>query len=291
MERLLIVAALTAVIHMVNTLIYAVRISGVRTKRLATALSLFNVIFLLASTANSIQGFLLASIVEKAISAGQKQAGIPMPLDQLVYHPAYQEQLALLDHRIRFIIVAASLGTVLGALLIPAFVNIFNRAIFLFEETGSVPRMLMIMLFSPRKVFGAGGGQFRMPRKKAFQALSSRKGTIPKTFIILNFLVTGIYTTGVLSALYAGALFPDFRAAAATLSAVVNGVATILATTVVDPVAAVITDQALRGDRSEDDVKQMAIYLSVSRFLGTGLAQLLFVPSALMIKYFASLLA
>ena len=40
MERLLIVAALTAVIHMINTLIYAVRISGVRTQRLATALSL-----------------------------------------------------------------------------------------------------------------------------------------------------------------------------------------------------------------------------------------------------------
>lgn len=291
MERLLIVAALTAVIHMVNTLIYAVRISGVRTKRLATALSLFNVIFLLASTANSIQGFLLASIVEKAIAAAQKQAGVSLPLDQLVYHPAYQEQLALLDHRIRLIIVAATLGTILGALLIPAFVNIFNRAIFLFEETGSVPRMLWIMLFFPRKVFGAVGGQFRIPQKKTFKALAARKGAIPKTFIILNFLVTGIYTTGVLSALYAGALFPDFRAAAATLSAVVNGVATILATTVVDPVAAVITDQALRGDRSEDDVKQMAVYLSVSRFLGTGLAQLLFVPSALLIKYMASLLA
>jgi flagellar biosynthesis protein FliP len=290
MERLLIVAALTAVIHMINTLIYAVRISGVRTQRLATALSLFNVIFLLASTANSIQGFLLASIVEKAIKAGQEQAGIPMPLEQLVYHPAYQEQLALVDYRIRLVIGAATLGTVLGALLIPAFVNIFNRAIFIFEETGSVPRMLRIMLFSPRKVFNAAG-QVRIPGREAFRNLSSRKGAIPKTFIILNFFVTGIYTTGVLSALYAGALFPDFRAAAATLSAVVNGVATILSATVVDPTAAVITDQALRGDRSEEDVKQMAIYLSISRFLGTGFAQVIFVPSALLIKFMASLLA
>lgn len=290
MERLLIVAALTAVIHMINTLIYAVRISGVRTQRLATALSLFNVIFLLASTANSIQGFLLASIVEKAIKAGQEQAGIPMPLEQLVYHPAYQEQLALLDYRIRLVIVAATLGTVLGALLIPAFVNVFNKAIFIFEETGSVPRMLRIMFFSPRKVFSAAG-QVRIPGRKAFKTLSSRKGAIPKTFIVLNFFVTGIYTTGVLSALYAGALFPDFRAAAATLSAVVNGVATILSATVVDPTAAVITDQALRGERSEEDVKQMAIYLSISRFLGTGFAQVIFVPSALLIRFMASLLA
>ena len=131
----------------------------------------------------------------------------------------------------------------------------------------------------------------RIPGREAFRNLSSRKGAIPKTFIILNFFVTGIYTTGVLSALYAGALFPDFRAAAATLSAVVNGVATILSATVVDPTAAVITDQALRGDRSEEDVKQMAIYLSISRFLGTGFAQVIFVPSALLIKFMASLLA
>ncbi|HPZ43902.1 MAG TPA: lipid II flippase Amj family protein [Bacillota bacterium] len=290
MERLLIVAALTAVIHMINTLIFAVRISGVHTKRLATALSLFNVLFLLATTANSIQGFLLASIVEKAIKAGQEQVGFAMPLEQLVYHPAYQAQLVLLEHRIRLIIGAATLGTLLGALLIPAFVNIFNKAIFIFEETGSVPRMLRIMLFSPRKVF-KGTGQVKIPGRKTLKSLSSRRVAIPKTFIILNFFVTGIYTTGVLSALYAGALFPDFRAAAATLSAVVNGVATILAATVVDPTAAMITDQALRGDRSEEDVKQMGIYLTISRLLGTGFAQVIFVPSALLIKFMASLLA
>jgi hypothetical protein len=290
MERLLIVAALTVVIHMINTLIYAVRISGVRTQRLATAFSLFNVIFLLASTANSIQGFLLASIVEKAIKASQVQVGIPMPLEQLVDHPAYLEQLAQLDHSIRLIIGAATVGTIVGAFLIPAFVNIFNKAIFVFEETGSVPRMLSVMFFSPRKVFGAAR-QFRTPRRNALKMVSSRKMVIPKTFIILNFFVTGIYTTGVLSALYAGALFPDFRAAAATLSAVVNGIATILSATVVDPTAAMITDQTLRGERSEDDVKQMALYLSISRLLGTGFAQLIFIPSALLIKHMASLLA
>jgi len=203
---------------------------------------------------------------------------------------AYQAQLVLLEHRIRLIIGAATLGTLLGALLIPAFVNIFNKAIFIFEETGSVPRMLRIMLFSPRKVF-KGTGQVKIPGRKTLKSLSSRRVAIPKTFIILNFFVTGICTTGVLSALYAGALFPDFRAAAATLSAVVNGVATILAATVVDPTAAMITDQALRGDRSEEDVKQLGIYLTISRLLGTGFAQVIFVPSALLIKFMASLLA
>ncbi len=290
MERLLIVAVLTAVIHFINTLIYAVRISGVRTGRLATAFSLFNVVFLLASTANSIQGFLLASIVEQAIKTGQELSGGMIPPGQLLHYPAYQVQLGLLDHNIRLVILAASLGTVVGAFLIPAFVNIFVRAIFLFEETGSVPRMVGMVLFSPRRVFKLTGRLY-LPRKKTFNLTVAKKISIPKTFLFLNLIVSGIYTTGVLSALYAGALYPDFRTTAASLSAVVNGVATILAATVVEPTAASITDQAVRGDRSENDVKQMALYLAVTRLLGTFFAQLIFLPAAYLIKFAASMFA
>lgn len=290
MERLLIVAALTAVIHFTYTLVYAVRISGVRTQRLATALSLFNVIFLLATTANSIQGFLMASIVERVIDGVQKHLGAVLPLDQLVVHPAYQAQLNLLDHQFRVVIAAATVGTLLGAALIPAFVHIFTRAIFLFEETGSVPRLIGKMLFSPRKALGMAG-QVYLPGRNSLKQVTARRLAIPKTFLVLNLLVTGVYTTGVLSALYAGALFPGVRLAAASMTAVVNGIATILAAMVVEPTAAAITDQAMRGERSEEDVKQMALYLTVTRLLGTVLAQLIFVPAAHLIKFMASLLA
>ncbi len=290
MERLLIVAVLTAIIHSINTLVYAVRISGVRTQRLATAFSLFNVVFLLASTANSIQGFLLASIVEQAIKVGEEQSGGMVLSGLLVHQPAYQTQLTILDYKIRLVIVAATVGTIIGAALIPAFVNIFNRAIFLFEETGSVPRMIGMLFFSPRRVFKLAG-QIYLPRKKSLSLATIRRKSIPKTFLVLNLVVTGVYTTGVLSSIYAGALFPDFRTTAASLSAVVNGIATILAATVVEPTAAAITDQALRGERSEDDVKQMALYLAITRILGTVLAQFIFVPAAYLVKFAASLLA
>lgn len=290
MERLLIVAVLTAIIHSINTLVYAVRISGVRTQRLATAFSLFNVVFLLASTANSIQGFLLASIVEQAIKVGEEQSGGMVLSGLLVHQPAYQTQLTILDYKIRLVIVAATVGTIIGAALIPAFVNIFNRAIFLFEETGSVPRMIGMLFFSPRRVFKLAG-QIYLPRKKSLSLATIRRKSIPKTFLVLNLVVTGVYTTGVLSSIYAGALFPDFRTTAASLSAVVNGIATILAATVVEPTAAAITDQALRGERSEDDVKQMALYLAITRILGTVLAQFIFVPAAYLVKFVASLLA
>jgi hypothetical protein len=107
----------------------------------------------------------------------------------------------------------------------------------------------------------------------------------------LNIIVTGVYTTGVLSAIYAGALFPGFRSTATLLSAVVNGVATILSATVVEPTAAAITDQALREERGDEDVKQMVLYLTLTRILGTVFAQVIFLPSAYLVKYVAALLA
>lgn len=290
MERLLVVAALTAVIHFINTLAYAVRISGVRTRRLATALSLFNVIFLVASTANTIQAPILASMVELVIKTGQAQTGVRVADAQLINSAVYQALLVSLSQNIRIVILAATLGTIIAAALIPAFVNIFNRAIFIFEETGSVPRMLGQIIISPRR-FMKISGQIYLPGRSTFKIASKRKMAIPKTFLFLNIIVTGVYTTGVLSAIYAGALFPGFRSTATLLSAVVNGVATILAATVVEPTAAAITDQAIREDRGEEDVKQMVLYLTLTRIVGTVFAQLIFLPSAYLVKYVASLLA
>ncbi|MGC7880221.1 lipid II flippase family protein [Desulforudis sp. 1190] len=89
---------------------------------------------------------------------------------------------------------------------------------------------------------------------------------------------------GVLSALYAGALFPEFRGTAILLSGIVNGIATVLIATVVDPTAARITDQAARGARPEKDVQIMVAYLTGTRFLGTIFAQALLLPAAELIK-------
>lgn len=290
MERLLIVAALTAVIHFINTLAYAIRISGVRTRRLATAFSIFNVIFLVASTANTIQAPILASIVEMVIKTGQTQTGVRVTDAQLVNSAVYQALLASLSDNIRIVILAATAGTIIAAALIPAFVNIFNRAIFLFEETGSVPRMLGSIIISPRR-FMKIGGQIYLPGRSSLKIAAKKKIAIPKTFLFLNIIVTGVYTTGVLSAIYAGALFPGFRSTATLLSAVVNGVATILSATVVEPTAAAITDQALREERGDEDVKQMVLYLTLTRVLGTVFAQVIFLPSAYLVKYVAALLA
>jgi hypothetical protein len=274
MERLLLVAVLTAVIHLINTLIYSVRVAGVRTGRLATALSMFNVIFLLSSTANMIQGPLLATIVETAIIKGGRD----------VLARVYQEQLGMLSFDMRLVIISATLGTLAGGLLIPAFVKIFVRSIAVFGQVGSVPRMLLMIVFTPRKFRELSVMQLSGPLPVG----AGVKFTgIPRVLLISNVLVTGIFTTGVLSALYAGALYPDYRVAATLMASIVNGVAQILFATVVDPNAARITDQALQGERAEGDVRRLAYYLAATRLAGTLLAQFIFIPAAYVIRYVA----
>ncbi len=285
MKQFLIVAVLTTVIHMVNTLIYSVRLSGVRTERLATALSLFQVIFLIASTANLIQAPIMSSIVEHAINNGIARVGS----DQLIGSPFYQHELSLLNSKVRLVILSGTLGTILGGLLIPKFVSVFVKWIFLLEGIGSVPRMILEAIIRPRRI-SSMTGKFRLTSQGRFRDVLREPLNIPRYFLIANIIITGIWTTGVLSALYAGALIPHFRATATMMSGIINGVAAVLAATVVDPTAAVITDQAMRGVRQEKDVRQMAIYLAFTRLLGTILAQAIFVPAALIIREAAALL-
>ncbi|MBE3587661.1 MAG: lipid II flippase Amj family protein [Thermoanaerobacteraceae bacterium] len=285
MTRLLVVAVLTAIIHLINTLIYSVRLAGVRTQRLATALSLFQVIFLIASTANLIQAPLMSTIVEHAINTGLKQAGGADVLSD----PFYQGLLEQLKWQIRLVILSATAGTVLGGLLIPTFVRVFIRGIMLLEDTGSVPRMFLKLALSPRQMFSLIR-QIRLPGVGRFRDTLREPLRIPRFFLLANILITGIWTTGVLSALYAGAMLPQFRSTATLTSGIVNGVASVLAATVVDPTAAMITDQAMRGVRPEEDVKQMSVYLALTRLLGTVLAQVFFIPGAIIIRFVAELI-
>ncbi len=288
MDRLLAVVVLTAIIHLINTLIYAVRPAGVITRRLATAYSLFNVIFLVAQTANMLQAPLLGSIIDLAVGRGVEAAGSGV---NLLNTPVYQQELLILDYQFRTIILGATVGTLIGALFIPMFITFFVKGIDVFGEVKSIPKMLGMMIFSPRKIARMAKSAVRIPNRQFFKQALSEKVTIPKKFLILNIFITGIFTTSVLSSLYACALYPEFRTTASMLSGIINGIATILFATVVDPTAAGLTDQALRGERPEADIKQMSFYLALTRFLGTILAQLFFVPAAWIIKYVAEMIA
>lgn len=297
MDRIHLVALLTAIIHLTDTLFYAVRLSGVKTRRLVTALSLFQLIALLAGVANMVQAPLLSAIVEQGINSSQAY---------------YQAHLQYLLGGIRLIILASSVGTVAAAAITPVFIFFMNRAIFVFERTGSLPQLLLLLLSPGRLVrlsrelvttFGRGRQQPRPPCGRApgcrslvrpglrvVADLLCRGKPLPLGLFLVHIVVVSIWTNGVLAALYAGALMPDYRSTASMLSGIVNGIAAVLATFLIDPVTAVITDQSLQGLRDERDMITLTYWLMFTRLLGTILAQLIFIPTAHLVEWLTLLM-
>lgn len=272
---------LTSLIHLINTLIYSVRVAGVKTGRPATAMSLFNIIFLVSSTANLVQGPLLATMVEGAIHRGGAGVISSVMERQMNFPPQYFAQIGALAGDFRLVILSATVGTVLGAVLMGRFIKVFTRSIYIYQLTGSISGMLL------RLIFFKHTGEQEPVRSEDEMINSVSRAGLPVLFLAANIIVTGVFTTGVLSALYAGALYPGYRASATMLASLVNGVAQVLFATVVDPAAARITDQALRGERKESEVGKMAFYLAATRLAGTILAQAIFIPAAYLIRYVA----
>lgn len=260
MTALFVVCFFTAIIHLAETSASCLRLAGIRTKHIATSLSFVNATLLVSRMSNMLQAPFLGGMVDTAI--------------------LHQDPIVLINN-FRLIIFAAFIGNLLGAIMSPFFVALYAKAIERFDRVGSVP-LLIVALFRPKN-FLAVVKLIRLPNRLSFRDLSLKN--IPKTFLVLNILMVSIYAIGVLAAMLAGAFVPDYRVTATQLSAIVNGIATILLTLMVDPTAALITDQASRGKRPERDVRAMVFYLISGRVLGTLLiSQLLLIPSAEYIK-------
>src|SRR5215468_10827028 len=110
--QLAIICFLTFVIHLIGTLAYSVPLTGIRTRRIAVAFALFNVLVLISRTSNSFQGPFLAKRVEENLN-----------------RPFTGSLLA----DFRWLLLSATCATVVGALLIPTFQRLFSRAVLHFQ--------------------------------------------------------------------------------------------------------------------------------------------------------------
>lgn len=255
--NLSLICGFTFLIHFTESSVYSMRLAGVRTRQVAIALSFITSALLVSRLSNMGQAPLLGVMVDKAVDVGGQTA------------------IQALISDFRWVIFAAFVGTLLGALFTPTTVRLLGKLIMRFLDNGSLPRTVL-MACLPRYWKGLIRC-VRLPRFAMFRDISL--ANLPKQFLIMNVIVTAIYTIGVLCALLAGAMLPELRATAIQLSGIVNGIATILLATVVDPAGARITDQAIHGNRSESDVKSVVFYLLAGRLLGTlVLAQLLLMP-------------
>ena len=255
--QLLIICGLTFVIHLIGTLAYAVRIAGVRTRRIAVSFALFNILVLVSRTSNSFQGPFLAKRIEENIV-------------HAVSHSLLSD--------FRWLLLSATLATVLGAFLIPTFQRIFSRAVVHFQVHRSLPRLLLHAFFK--------GGLSQLKNVTSIPAAANvtqiRVGHgISAWVILLNVAAVALWTIGVFASLYAGYLNPELRVTSSTLSSVVNGAATIMMFVFVDPHMSVMTDDVIEGKVSEPEFRKAIVWLVGSRLAGTLLAQALLVPAAM----------
>ncbi|GIN41147.1 lipid II flippase Amj family protein [Heyndrickxia oleronia] len=255
-ERLILISLFIFIIHSIETLAYAVRLSGARVRLLASALSLFNVMVIVSRMANMMQQPFTGRLVDNA------------PKEN-----AFQ----FVESQFRVIIGASTLGTIMGILLLPTFIALFSRAIVhLSEERGSIPALLKKGL--SKEYFMRGIKHIHLPRLSYIKDI--KKKDIPIKLFFINMLITAIYTIGVLSALYASIIAPERSATATMASGLINGIATILLTIFIDPKISILADDVVNQRGSYNSLKGVSLMMMTSRLLGTILAQLLFIPGA-----------
>ncbi|MBS4199140.1 lipid II flippase Amj family protein [Bacillus sp. FJAT-49732] len=260
--KLIFIALFVFIIHSIETLAYAVRLSGARVKMIASALSLFNIMVMVSRLANMMQQPFTGSLIDTAPK---------------------NNALEFVETQFRILIGASTVGTVFGIILLPTFIALFSRAIIhLSEEKGSVP-FLIKRIFSLQYIKRAIT-HFSLPKFTYLQ--DTRVKDIPIRLFCVNMIITSIYTIGVLSALYAALLAPERHSAAIMASGLINGIATILLVIFIDPKISVIADDVVNQRGSYNKLKNMSLMMVISRLFGTILAQLLFIWGARYIAWF-----
>lgn len=269
--RLFGAIAITFITQGVTIGAYAARLAGVQTKRIATSISLFNLFVTAGRLANLFMVFFVGPLSDQAANAVTRLAGDPAAAG--VWQRAFDVQL-------RFIVLGGTAGMVIFALLLPMFTYLFRRGVHSFEARGSIPHSL-VRLGAP-SVIGEVLRAQRLPSWQEIRAFNWR--WIPKRLLIFNTVVMCVYAIGVQASYLASVLDVHWRATAIGLSGVINGVGTIAFTLFVDPTSAMITDQAIHGKRTVEEVRSMVFYLSLTAIVGTLLSQAIFYPAAVVIE-------
>jgi hypothetical protein len=258
---------ITFVVQGVTIGAYAARLAGVQTKRIATSISLFNLFVTTGRLANLFMAFFIGPLSDQAGNAAVQIAA---------WHQTFELQL-------RLIVLAGTAGMAVFSLFLPMFTYLFRRGVHSFEARGSVPHSLM-RLISPSVIADVWRSQ-RLPSLADLRAFNWR--VLPKRLLIFNTVVMCVYAIGVQAAYLASVLDPTVARTAIGLSGVINGIGTIAFTLFVDPTSSMITDQAIHGKRTIEDVRSMVFYLSLTAIVGSLISQAILYPAAIIIKVVA----
>ncbi|ODT57051.1 hypothetical protein ABS71_20825, partial [bacterium SCN 62-11] len=247
-----LVVAVAGVVAFLGGVPVAARPAAVVTQRVQTAASISYLFFMISRLANLFYLPVLASLVVQV-----------RPTDQL---PMFQT-----------IILACSLGTLAAWLLLPNLVSLYCHLVELCAVR-ALPAALLPQHWP--------GLLRNFCRRYPLRVRPFRLEGIPKAFLAYNVLATALWTVGALCALYASALVaPEYATTAVMLSGLVNAVAAISLSLLVDPQASLLTD---RGEQRP--VFTAAWHLSLGNVLGSLLGLAVFLPGTRLIGAAAKLL-
>ncbi|PVX36283.1 uncharacterized protein DUF2837 [Janthinobacterium sp. 78] len=261
-KQLLLICALTFIIHLIGTLAYSVRIAGIRTRRIAVSLALCSILMLLSRTSNSFLGPFLAKRVETGID--QHVAASTLLVD------------------FRWLLFSASLATILGAILIPTFQRAFCRAVEHFQVHRSVPKLLLHAVLKGSLSYLKTSAS--LPKPANVTGLRQKSG-VSVSMTAMNIIATALWTVGAsLSNLHRGVVRRSARPQRARH----------LQYPVLDHqrrrhhhdgrlhrhVVSGMTDDVIEGKIEESQFRRAVVWLVGSRLAGTLIAQFLLVPSA-----------
>lgn len=265
-QRILLVFLFTVVIHLISTLAYSVRLVGINTGRIAVTLALFNVLALVSRMSNAFQAPFLAKFVEGDVPSLNES--------NIVYY-------------FIFLLSGAVVGTLLGGILTPTFQRVLGKLV----QRFNVDKSVLKLIYHSFTQFGIQ--QFKdniaIPSKRNIDHVKDFK-SLPRKRIIANSFVVALLTVGSFAALYAASIAPELRLTSSSLAPLITGIATVALVVFIDPYFSMLTDDIINGKNSIVNFHKVVVWLVISRFIGTLLAILIFIPCAYFIIWLAGLI-
>lgn len=260
--KLIIISILQIIITVIGVSAYGSRLAGVKTQKLSTAFSLYNILNLGSRFANTIFLPLLGALVEVAIK---------------------NNHIDLLTKQFYLVLSSVLFGTIVAILLLPTFSNFFEVLVNKLVKYKNFTNLFFkeFRIKNIKKISQI----IEIPSKDRLKKYSIKN--LPKSSLILSPIIVAVYTVGYLSALYAGALVPESRLVASQLSSTVNCIGTILLYVFVDPVVGIISDEVMSRKREQNDLDSLIFYLCMGRIVGVLMSFVLLIPLAKFISQIA----
>ncbi|NBA85203.1 DUF2837 family protein [Emticicia sp. CRIBPO] len=260
--KIYLVLLLTFSLHLINMVALSARMVGIRTGKMAASFAVYNILFLSARFAYTLQAPMLAKTVEESILTGNGP-------DNALFMK---------------VCLVAFAGSLAGAFFIPTVQRLMYKAVEKAYQKNSVVHILWAA-FSI-KTIRHFKDSLKIPSRSNLLRLSDIKD-IPLGIIAINVVVSALLTVSVLSCLYAGYLNPDLRSTSLSLNGFIVGLSTVLFMIVVEPHIGIIADKVIQGEYSDAYFRRYLVFVVIARSLGTALGIFLLVPLAHVVVFLA----